>query len=136
MDRSGVAATATMKGLCGEAWYNMPPKYGARIVASMHVVCDTAIHRPLEASGAMEPTTAPINDQNMYVAPIKKKGKIRAKKLLKMRSPMNDVQTSMTETETAPAFLHLSPSLPRITANIADPRKVTDPRKPMWNLLK
>ena len=131
MDSSGVAATATMKGLCGEAWYNMPPRYGARIVASMHVVCDTDIHRPLEASGAMEPTTAPINDQNMYVAPIRKKGKIKAKKLLKKRSPMNDAQTSMIETETAPVFLHLSPSLPRVTANIDDPRNVTDPKTPM-----
>jgi len=131
MDSSGVAATATMKGVCGEAWYNMPPRYGARIVASMHVVCETDIHRPLEASGAIEPTTAPINDQNMYVAPIRKKGKINAKKFLKKRSPMNDAQTSMIETETAPAFLHLSPSLPRVTANIADPRKVTDPKTPM-----
>lgn len=136
MDNNGVTAIAPKKGLCGEPSYSTPPRYGARIVASMQVVCDTDIHRPLEASGVMEPTTAPINDQNMYVAPIRKKGKINAKKFLKMRSPMNYAQTSVIETETAPAFLHLSPSLPRVTANIADPRNVTDPKTPMCNLLK
>ena len=85
MDNSGIATIATMKGLCGEASYKMPPTYGARNVASMQVVCDTDIHRPLEASGAIEPTTAPINGQNVYVAPIRKNGRINVKKSVRMK---------------------------------------------------
>ena len=94
------------------------------------------IHRALEASGAMEPIIASISVGVVYEHPIKKEAKANMKNSLKKIIVTNEAQHKITETEIAPALLHLSPSLPKYTPSSAVPRKVIDPKTPIWNSLK
>jgi len=90
----------------------------------------TEIHLAFEASGAMELTTAPIKDQVVYEAPIKKEAKDKAKKLLNETRIRAETEHKIMQTEIAPAFLHLSPILPKYIPNTPDPRNVMDPKIP------
>ncbi len=90
----------------------------------------TEIHLALEGSGAIRLITAPISDQVVYEAPIKRDAKDKAKKLLNKTRIMAETEHKTMQTERAPAFFHLSPILPKYIPSTPDPRKVMDPKIP------
>lgn len=102
----------------------------------MLAVCGMDIQRAREPSGAIEPITAPNNDQVIYEAPIRKEAAANTKKLLNEISIPVEMQHKIIETDTAPAFVHLSPTLPKQTPSNAEPRKVIDPKMPILKLLR
>jgi hypothetical protein len=110
--------------------------YGAGNAANIPADNGTETHFALEASGAMEPTTAPISDQVVYEAPIKKDAKDKNRKFLEETRVIAEMEHNAMQTDMAPAFFHLSPILPKYIPSTPDPRKVMDPKIPTKELVR
>lgn len=91
----------------------------------------TEIHLALETSGEMGLITAPINDQVVYEAPIKKEAKDSAKRFLNKMRIIAEIEHKIMQTEIALDFFHLSPILPKYIPRTPDPKKVKDPKIPI-----
>jgi len=108
--------------------------YGAIEAAMVADICDKEIHRPLDASGVIEPTDAPIKGHSTKEAPFKKEAKAKAAKLLKQINKPKEKPPTKSAIVAATIFPNLSPILPTPIENRAEPKKLIEPNTPMWKL--